>query len=388
QSEYLRQVNHLQSSLNLEHGPLLRLAYISSGPEMPDKLLIIIHHLTIDGVSWRILLEDFQNAYQQLRDGQEIHLPEKTSSFKEWAEKLQKYARSDKIRSELNYWLSTTAGEDGDLPCDFNKGENTRDSQRFFKTKLTKEDTQKLLKQLPGALQTNMDEVLLGALSTTLSEWTGNNTIYIDLESHGREEIGRAIDVSRTVGWFTSIFPLRLEINDPANIQDSLLAVKKQFRSIPDKGIGYGLLRYLSSSKEVENQFNRRRTPQLSLNYLGQIDSVFEQNTDFRISEKNRGIEIYPGALRTHLIEIECMVLKGQLIIEWVYSINYHRQATIEKLAYRFIEYLQQLIQLADSMQEKQYLPSDFPLAGLDQKKLEKLASLIDKDDHQGKDML
>ncbi len=172
----------LQKSLNLSDAPLIRVALFDLGAEQPSRLLIAIHHLVVDGVSWRILLSDLQQVYQQLTKGEVVKLPAKTTSFKNWTEKLREYARSPKIQKELEYWLNSSQTQLTPLPVDFSNGKNTIAEAETISVQLSATDTQELLQKVPAIYQTQINDVLLTALLQAFNQWTGKQTLTIDLE--------------------------------------------------------------------------------------------------------------------------------------------------------------------------------------------------------------
>src|SRR5436305_210586 len=246
-----RLAQETQASLNLREGPLLRVILFDRGRGRTRLLLIVIHHLAVDGVSWRILLEDLQIASTQRVLGEPIKLPAKTSSFKTWAEHLVQYARSDAIREEQSYWLARTLEQTSPLPLDdpSHGRQSTVAATAVVSRTLTEEETLALLSRVPAIYHTQMNEVLLTALAWTLVQWTDEPAVLIDLEGHGRQDLFVGVDVSRTVGWFTSVFPLRLDLKGIKNVKDALTVVKEQVRAVPHHGIGYGILRYLSTDR-------------------------------------------------------------------------------------------------------------------------------------------
>ncbi|WP_236147178.1 non-ribosomal peptide synthetase [Scytonema millei] len=334
--------NEIQASLDLSSGSLIRVAFFDLGASQPSRLLIVIHHLAVDGVSWRILLSDLQTVYQQLSQGETIQLPPKTTAFKHWAERLTDYARSPALQQELEYWLAVTRQQITRLPLDFPDGENTVAQARTVAIALSREETQALLQEVPAAAQTQMGDVLLAALAPALKQWTGANSHIIDLEGHGREAIFDDIDLSRTVGWFTTIFPVLLDLGTANDLGDTLKTVKQQLRAIPNRGIGYGVLRYLSGSQlgsQAEIQFN----------YLGQSDRVF-QSSLFAPAYESCGSGRSPQGSRAYLLDINGIVAEGQLQLDWTYSEAIHRRATIENLANSFLGILRQLIAYCQSL--------------------------------------
>ncbi|HYT32609.1 MAG TPA: condensation domain-containing protein, partial [Thermoanaerobaculia bacterium] len=229
-----------QASLKLSQGPMARAILFDLGPQRSARLLLIAHHLSVDGVSWRILVEDLESAYRRIRAGEPAQLPPKTTSFRDWARRLTDLAGSGALEAEAAYWLSRTGGSSAALPLD-SEGENTVESARSVLSAFSQEETSALLQEVPSVYRSQINDALLAALVEAFARWTGSPSLLIDLEGHGREEIVSGIDLSRTVGWFTTRFPVLLELTKSARSGESLIAVKEQLRAIPRRGIGYGI---------------------------------------------------------------------------------------------------------------------------------------------------
>jgi amino acid adenylation domain-containing protein/non-ribosomal peptide synthase protein (TIGR01720 family) len=376
----------LQASLNLACGPLLRAAYFELGAERPGRLLLAIHHLAVDGVSWRILLEDLQAAYLQIsRDAaagtiREPSLPPKTTSFQLWARRLVEYAQSDALRSELDYWRALAGAAAPRLPIDFPGGDNVEASASSLAVELSAEQTRALLQDVPPVYNTDINDVLLAALAQAFARWTDVPVLLTELEGHGREDLFEDVDVSRTVGWFTSVYPVRLDLSDAAAPGEVLKTVKEQLRRIPRRGIGYGLLRYLSPADGDEASLSLStggQRPEVSFNYLGQFNQGLLEETPFGPAPESPGPISDQGARRSHLLDINGSITGGQLRIEWSYSKALHRPETIERVAEDFIAALQALIAHCQSPDAGGYTPSDFSLAKLDQGKLDKVLAKL-----------
>ncbi|MEG4574238.1 amino acid adenylation domain-containing protein [Microcoleus sp. N3A4] len=363
----------LQASLNLATGPIVRVALFHLGNSKPSRLLLVIHHLAVDGVSWRILLDDLQTAYQQLETGKPIQIPAKTTSFKELSEKLTEYANSPTARKEVTYWSNLSASKITPLPVDYIRGTNTKASARNVSVSLNKEETRALLQEVPKAYRTQINDILLTALVEVLTNWTQSNSVLINLEGHGREEILPDVDLSRTVGWFTTIFPVLLKLEVTNNLGDAIRSIKEQIRAIPNRGIGYGLLRYLSDDREIISSLKTLPISEVGFNYLGQFDWGISSERLFKLASESIGPEHSQLGHRIHLIDINGIVVEGQLNVDWSYSENFHKSATIERLAQQYIEALKTLIVHCQSPDVGGYTPSDFPLAKLDQQQLDNL---------------
>ena len=352
--------SQLQASLNLNSGPLLRVALFHLGTQKPDRLLLVIHHLAVDGVSWRILLEDLQTAYQQLESGKPIQLPPKTTSFKHWAEKLTEYAQSPAATKELTYWSNISTAKITHLPVDSKGGANTKSSARSVKVSLNEKETRALLQEIHKAYHTQINDILLTALVQALANWSGSNSVIIDLEGHGREEILPDVDLSRTVGWFTTIFPVLLELKATEDLGDAIESIKEQLRAIPNRGIGYGVLRYLSEDAEITSQLSSSPQGEVSFNYLGQFNWGMQSDSFIKLAFESVGSEHSQLGQRSHLLEINGLVIEGQLQLEWTYSENFHTHATIESLAQDFVASLRTLIAHCLSADAGNYTPDVF----------------------------
>lgn len=365
--------NELQGSLNLSQGPLMKVAFFDLGCDQPSRLLLIFHHLTEDVFSLRIILEDLQTVYQQLSCGEIISLPPKTTSFQEWSCLLTEYAQSSALKQELPYWLAQSQIPVPLLPVDYPGGANIEGSSRIVTVSLTSEETDALLQEVPKSYHTEINEVLMTAVALAISQWTQTNHLLIDLEGHGREEIVPGVDLSRTVGFFTSVFPVCLNIAESQTLIDVLMAVKEQLRQIPKRGIGYGLLRYICEAQgEVEKLYTAPQA-EVIFNYLGQFDRVFGESSLFKLAGESHGVTHSPRGHRSHLLQIMGKVMAGKLEVSWIYSENIHRPATIEKLAGRFLEELRSLISHSQSIDTPYLTPSDFPESELSQAALRKL---------------
>jgi non-ribosomal peptide synthase protein (TIGR01720 family) len=368
----------LQAGLNLSAGPLLKVAYFDLGVDRPGRLLMAVHHLAIDGVSWRILLEDLMTVYQQLGGGEAVQLPAKTTSFRGWARRLVAYAESDRVQQELPFWLGVIRGGGTSLPVDDAGGENSEASARSVTVSLSAEETQALLQDVPSTYRTEINDALLTALAQAVGRWTGRPSMLVNLEGHGREDIFDDADLSRTVGWFTTLFPVRLEIGDGSAPGEALLRVKEQLREIPRRGIGYGVLRYLDGSDESRPL---RVGPQaeISFNYLGQMDQGLPQGVPFSPARESRGPDRGLKGRRTHLLEVDGAVTGGRLHLEWSYSENLHRRSTIEKLAADYKAALLGLIEHSRTSEAVGFAPSDFVEFEWDQEDLTDIMSEISK---------
>jgi non-ribosomal peptide synthase protein (TIGR01720 family) len=327
----------------------------------------------MDGISWRILLEDMQAAYRQLNDGQDVKLAPKTTSFKQWAERLKVYAQSPEVRQEAGYWTAELSKDYGRLPVDFDNAANLESSAQTVSLSLTQEETHALLSEVPAAYRTQINDALMTALAHALGCWAKPARVLVEMEGHGREDVLEGVDLSRSIGWFTTSFPVALELGSRGDIGEDLRRVKEQLRSIPQRGLGYGLLRYMAEGDDGMKMLREAIRPDASFNYLGQLDQGLDESSDFRLAQESTGPTHSPRATRSHLLEIEASIIGGQLQVVWSYSENLHRRQTVERLGLDYIDSLRKLIAHCRSSKAVGFTPSDFPEAKLNQADLDKL---------------
>jgi amino acid adenylation domain-containing protein/non-ribosomal peptide synthase protein (TIGR01720 family) len=380
QSQDLSKIaTEFQASLNLSTGPIIKVVRFNLETEGNARLLVIIHHLVVDGMSWRILLSDLGTIYQQLINQKPIQLSAKTTSFIEWAEKLSNYAQSEFIKKELGYWIDQDWSKTTSLPLDTTckQLENTFGSTSAVSVKLNREETRILLGAVNEAYNTQINDILLSALTLSLTQWTGNSTVLIALEGHGREELFEDVDLSRTVGWFTSFYPVLLQLPSSGQLSSVIKLIKEQLRAIPNHGIGYGILQYLSKDTNIYQQLQVIPTPEIIFNYLGQFDQI-QSEIGWKFATESTGANQRSKRSRHHLLDVNCLVVEGKLQIVWTYSSNFHTHVTIEKLSQIYVQSLKSLIEHCQSEDNFGYTPSDFPLLQLNQEKLNALLEYID----------
>ena len=255
-----------QRTLKIDQGPLMAVVFFKLGDS--GRLLIVIHHLAVDGVSWRIILEDLATIYQQLESQDSQELPPKTSSFKTWAEELQNYAQTPEFNTQFKYWLNRDLPSVFPLPLDY-QGEAKSNIVAHAKTvsfTLTEEQTRLLLQEVPQAYNTQINDILLTALVQAFSHWTGSDRLLLDMEGHGRENVIESVNLSRTVGWFTSIYPVFLTLENLDHLGECLKSIKEQLRQIPNRGFDYGIGYYLNSDLTIQSQLKNYPKAQVSFN--------------------------------------------------------------------------------------------------------------------------
>ncbi|HVW83946.1 MAG TPA: amino acid adenylation domain-containing protein, partial [Bryobacteraceae bacterium] len=367
----------MQASLDLENGPIWRIAYFNLGSARSGRLLVIVHHIAVDGISWRPLLEDLETAYRQLRAAQPVALPPKTTSFKTWAERLSGWAHSEAAAKDLEWWQSVVASASSKDSWEFadtdeSPSDDTEGSAATLQLALSRNETDALLHLVPSAYNTRINDTLLTALARAWAACNGSHSLFTNLEGHGRENLFDDVDLSRTAGWFTSIFPVRLEL--PATGEqwqpgEALKSVKEQLRRIPRQGISYGVLRYLAP----DSGLSAMPEPRMVFNYLGQFDQVLAGSKMLRFAPESAGPWHSPKQVRCHALEINAMVIQGSLEVSWTFRRGPRREAHVRRLANEFQKALNELIVHCQSPRAGGRTPSDFPLARLDQPELDRL---------------
>jgi non-ribosomal peptide synthase protein (TIGR01720 family) len=266
---------------------------------------------------------------------------------------------------------------------DFPGGANTEESARGVLVALSEAETLALLRDVPAAYGTEINDVLLTALGQTISRWSGTPVVSIDLEGHGREDLFDDVDLSRTVGWFTTLYPIHIDLSDAWEPGAALKTVKEQLRGIPNHGIGYGLLHYLGDDA-AQAQLRALPPAEVSFNYLGQFDAMLAESQAYGLAGESSGPPHSPLGKRSHSLSIDGSISAGCLRMQWSYSANLHRRATIEGLAHDFLQALRELIAHCQSPEAGGYTPSDFPDVELSQEEIEVLMSEVGNGDFQG----
>ena len=371
-----------QKTPDIINGPMMRTVYYDCGENEPARLLIVIQHLTVDGVSWRILLDDLQRGYEQLSRGKAIELGPKTTSFQRWVTELTKQAQTESRRGEISYWTDQAWDEARLLPLDQEASNLKLDSARAVRVSLSVDETRALLQDVPEIYHTQINEVLMTALGRAIGAWIGEGSIVVDLEGHGREEEIGGVDLSRTVGWFTAIFPVLLKVSETEELGTALKRVKEQLRGIPQHGIGFGMLKYLSEDETVREQMRVIQCGQVNFNYLGQFDQVAEDNALIRGAKESAGAaQSLDNPLPT-LITVNSTVQGRRLEMIWTYSETVHRRETVEWLAEKYLASLRDIIAHCQAAETEEFTMSDFPLSGLDQGQFDRLSTLISELDN------
>ncbi len=354
--------NKVKASFNIEKGLLFKACLIKQ-EDYKVQLLLTAHHLIVDGVSWRILLDDINYMLNQLFNRQIIKLPQKTQSIKKWAELIEGYINAD-IYKEVDYWKSVIDKEFA-FPTDYTSAEDTKGSGKTITGRLEVQDTVNLLLNANKAYNTDIRDLLIVSLIKTIKQFSHTEKIVIEMEGHGREDVFNSIDISRTVGWFTSIYPFYIRLNNN-DLSSQIRLVKEQIRKIPNNGFRFGILKYLSKSISDNNE------KRIRFNFLGDFDS--QNNSDFyKVLNTESGEDISEENLLTCLLDINCFIMDKELNVKVTYSNNLFYLETMERFLEEFIDNVKIIIKHCCNKREVEFTPSDFDTVDISMEDLDSL---------------
>ncbi len=365
-----------QASLDLVLGRLVCAVYFPRFAAGSGRLLLVVHHLVVDAVSWRPLLEDLETAYGQLDRGEPVALPPKTASWRSWARSLAAHATSPAVEEELPYWLAEPRFRVPPLPVDRDAEE--RGIGRSVTVTLPAAETRMLVQEAAQAYRARLDEILLAALAMSFARMSGARLLLVDVEGHGRGAELADLDLSRTVGWFTTMAPLLLNLEvaggDPVEV---LAAVKQQVRAVPHGGSGYGLLRYLNPA--TREQLAALPAAEMSFLYLGQLDQAVASSALFALASEPSGPAQGPRERRTHRLSFTGAVIEDQLQWTIIYGEESYDRATIELLAAELLASLRALDERCRRGEAAAVTPADFEYVSLSQEELDSLVDSFDR---------
>ena len=334
---------HVHSTVDIESGRLIVAAYFDMSPSLPPRLFVAVHHLVIDGVSWRILLEDLESAVSDVLASRAVALPPKTASFRQWAAHLNALPGSAWFAGQQAHWVSVCRRAGSRLPGDvIERDRMTYGAAATVTARFTREETNALLRDVPRRADARVHEVLFGALAYTLAEH-GVQSVSIDVESHGREpDASWNLDVSRTAGWFTSVYPVGVDVTPGMGAEEILAASRAALRSVPAAGIGYGLVRYLSGDPHVRSLLDSAQSD-IVFNYLGQLDSTPTVSRTLRVAA-DCDLPVAEANQRPYPIEVNARVTDGDLQVDWTFDPRMHAPVMMERLVDRFAACVRTLI--------------------------------------------
>jgi non-ribosomal peptide synthase protein (TIGR01720 family) len=375
----------VQAGLDLESGQLIQAVYFDLGENKEARLLIVIHHLVVDGVSWRILFEDLWSGYLQAQAGvAAVQLQAKTTSYRDWALEISRFAGQMDMDKAAAPWLELLGLPVSPLPLDNPWGDNRVADLAKMTVNLTEEETHILLREASQSLNAGIDEILLSSLALALRKSFGMEAVLVQLEGHGREEWPgmiepgrRAMDLSRTVGWFTNIYPVRLEANQWMSPMEVLKSTRIALRQVSQGGASYNLVR--SYHPELRDRFDSLARPQIIFNYLGQIDRGLNSSLPFSFAGENIGLSQSPRNQRPFPLEINGGIAGGRLGMDFAYSHSQFQDQTIQLLVDSFRQALLEYCSISQAAPMDTFIPSDFSLSGLDQARLDKLVNKLKK---------
>ncbi|MEX0915071.1 MAG: amino acid adenylation domain-containing protein, partial [Wenzhouxiangellaceae bacterium] len=369
-----------QARLRLDAGNLLR-ACLFRLPGGEHRLLVIIHHLAVDGVSWRILREDLIQAYRQAAGGESVKLPHKSHSYAAWSAQLRDCVAEGRMDDQIDYWREQ-AGRVRPLHREL-EGRNLVRYSKVEQQRLSAELTEQLLQHVHRAYRTQINDVLLTALALAYHRWTGQSRLSLHMEGHGREQLGgegESLDVSRTVGWFTSIFPLTLDLgDDDKDLAALLMGIKEQLRAVPNKGVGYGMLRYLHPDEHVRAALQPDWPVELSFNYLGQFQQG-DRADAFTLASGDSGVKFAAEQERVDRLSVMASVHQGRLQVACQYSSECYSDHAVNSFIELYLASLTELIEHCGLPRSLGRTPSDYPLCRLDQSALDELRQAFGDD--------
>ena len=298
-----------QSDFNIEIGPLYKVGYIYGYEDGSARLFFAMHHLIVDTVSWRIISEDLQNLYEG-RD-----LGKKGTSYRQWTEQLTLYKQ--KNEHEYRYWEKALFDYQSARLLKL-QYENSRVEHDIIE--ITKEDTKKLIRESNKAYNTEINDLLLTSLAIALEEITGENINHIVLEGHGREEIFEKIDIRRCIGWFTVLYPVKLMLSD--DLEKTIVDMKENIRQIPNRGLGYGIIK----------GYDRDKLPKIWFNYLGQFN---KKTIEWSVVNENAGQAIGKGNIEDNIINVTGLVIGGKLRLEIISKLGKEKTQKLSKALHK-----------------------------------------------------
>ncbi len=337
-----RAADGVHTGLDLESGPLFAAVLFRRGAGRRPYLLLVCHHLVVDAVSWRILVDDLVRGYTQAAGGGPVDLGPKTTSFRDWATRLAGHAADGGFDAELDHWQHAVEAVPPLDPADTGP-----DDGEPIVVELPAEQTEALVRTAPGAYRTSAGDVVLAALAWALARRQGGEA-RIELEGHGREDLLDGVDLSRTVGWFTTMYPVRLAVptEEAPDWRALVKAVRRQLRAVPGNGLGYGALRHLGADDARARLAGAGpAAAPVVFNYLGRWDAEPAGEPDGLVHAAHGalGQDHDPGNARPHAVEVLGGVDDGRLRFGWAYRPDLVAGETVRQLAADFAEALRRI---------------------------------------------
>ncbi|MEC1575620.1 non-ribosomal peptide synthetase, partial [Bacillus haynesii] len=354
----------IQKKSSIRKGKLVHLGIFRA--DEGDHLLIAIHHLVVDGVSWRILFEDFETLYLQALKDEPLDIGYKTDSYQEFARQLKKYAQSRMLLKEREYWQKALEADVPFIPAE-KLERDTFEHSTTLSIRIGPDVTANLLRNANKAYNTEINDILLTALIAAVRDITGENKLKVMMEGHGREDILDGVDITRTIGWFTTVYPVFIDLGEEKEISQNIKMVKETLRKIPNKGIGYGVLKYMTE----ELQKIQTQAP-LSFNYFGEMNNDMNRKV-FSQSPFSPGESIGGKIVRHCAIEMNAISLNGELTIYTTFNQDQYQTSAIEQLNQSFKENLEKIVDHCVGKDGSDMTPSDYGDVSLGLEELERI---------------
>ncbi|WP_339226903.1 bacitracin non-ribosomal peptide synthetase BacA [Bacillus sp. FSL K6-0972] len=354
----------IQKKSSIRKGKLVHLGIFRA--DEGDHLLIAIHHLVVDGVSWRILFEDFETLYLQALKDEPLDIGYKTDSYQEFARQLKKYAQSRRLLKEREYWQKALEADVPFIPAE-KLERDTFEHSTTLSIRIGPDVTANLLRNANKAYNTEINDILLTALIAAVRDITGENKLKVMMEGHGREDILDGVDITRTIGWFTTVYPVFIDLGEEKEISQNIKMVKETLRKIPNKGIGYGVLKYMTE----ELQKIQTQAP-LSFNYFGEMNNDMNRKV-FSQSPFSPGESIGGKIVRHCAIEMNAISLNGELTIYTTFNQDQYQTSAIEQLNQSFKENLEKIVNHCVGKDGSDMTPSDYGDVSLGLEELERI---------------
>uniref|UniRef100_UPI002625A9AF non-ribosomal peptide synthetase n=1 Tax=uncultured Kordia sp. TaxID=507699 RepID=UPI002625A9AF len=352
-----------QSSLTLGTAEIAKFVFIQTpASEDKNRLFIVAHHLTIDGVSWRIILDDINESLEQISNNKPIQLGKKGSSYRQFSQALANYAKSNQIAAQQYYW-ETIATNVTPLPIDHKNESSVVSDIESYRISLDEKTTQILLKEVHQTYTTEMNDILLSALLGSITNHFLVDKITIGIEGHGREDLFNQLDISGTVGWFTNVYPLVLNASEVNSVSDLIKSTKEQIREVPEKGIGYGILRYMSDDEVLQKSL-ANISWDIEFNYLGQLDNALTSNNWLSAASEHPGENLHKNTPHKTRLDVNSFIADGELQLSFGYSKRNYSAETIETIANAYITKLKAIIEHCVAENKTIKTPSDYELQG------------------------
>lgn len=379
-SRFAEIVNMAQRSLALESGPVFRAVLFRLRAGKGWRLLLIAHHLVVDGVSWRALADDLWRAYQQAQRGEEVSLGEKTSSYRQWASKLRDRRVMSEVRKSADYWLKQPGVSQAQWWVEHHDGRNDEAQVERVRRRLDAADTAFLLRDVPQAYGVQITEALLTAFGEAVRRWSGAERVVVAVENHGRDELSDALDVTRTVGWFTTVTPLLLDMSGPEALSKRVQLSAASLRAGLESGWSFRQLRYLGDTKAEQDHLRLEWEPAVSLNYLGQLKAMGRGEREWSIGAESVGAVRSERGKRRYEVDVTLVVVNDELEISLAYSRERYGAERMEELASAYLAVVQQIIQMRGEITEslRTETPPNASLVPLNQQEWDELIEEVE----------